>query len=384
MSIPNQNAGVLAASSLDLLFKALKRRGYKVVGPTVEDGAIVLADVASPEDLPVGLIDKQEPGHYRLLPKKTKSVFDYVVGPQNWKKYLFPSRQKLWSAKRKDKTFVVEQDVDKAPKYAFLGVRACDVSAIEIQDKIFGHGDFADPGYLERRKNALIIAVNCAKAASTCFCTSQGTGPKAESGYDLALTEIPGRGDDHRFLIEAGSQKGRGVMKSLALPDADEATQKQADKIIRRTAASIKRKMPDNIEGVLKASFNHDNWEKIAERCLNCANCTMVCPTCFCTTVEDVTDLTGNEAERWRLWDSCFTVDFSYIHGGAIRREGRFRYRQWMTHKLAHWHDQFDTSGCTGCGRCITWCPVGIDITEEARLFAGTKKRKKKGRGANG
>jgi len=95
----------------------------------------------------------------------------------------------------------------------------------------------------------------------------------------------------------------------------------------------------------------------------------MVCPTCFCSTVEDTTDLSGLHAERWRKWDSCFTLDFTYIHGGSIRREGASRYRQWITHKLAHWHDQFGSSGCTGCGRCITWCPVGIDITEEARAI---------------
>jgi Fe-S oxidoreductase len=95
----------------------------------------------------------------------------------------------------------------------------------------------------------------------------------------------------------------------------------------------------------------------------------MVCPTCFCTTVEDVSDVTGDHAERWRRWDSCFTLGFSYIHGGSIRNSGKARYRQWMTHKLASWIDQFGTSGCVGCGRCITWCPVGIDITEEARAI---------------
>jgi sulfhydrogenase subunit beta (sulfur reductase) len=90
-----------------------------------------------------------------------------------------------------------------------------------------------------------------------------------------------------------------------------------------------------------------------------------VCPTCFCSTVEDVTDITGEHAERWQKQDSCFTMDFSFLHGGSVRASTRSQYRQWLTHKLATWIDQFDESGCTGCGRCITWCPVAIDLTEE-------------------
>ena len=113
------------------------------------------------------------------------------------------------------------------------------------------------------------------------------------------------------------------------------------------------------------------------QRCLTCGNCTMVCPTCFCTTTEDVTDLTGDHAERWRHWDSCFDLDFSYLHGGPCAPRARSRYRQWLTHKLGTWHDQFGSSGCVGCGRCIVWCPVGIDITEEAHaLRAGAARRR--------
>ena len=92
----------------------------------------------------------------------------------------------------------------------------------------------------------------------------------------------------------------------------------------------------------------------------------MVCPTCFCSTVVDSSDVTGETATRTKVWDSCFSQEFSYMSGGSVRVSGGARYRQWITHKLAYWHDQFDTSGCVGCGRCITWCPVGIDIRKEA------------------
>ena len=120
------------------------------------------------------------------------------------------------------------------------------------------------------------------------------------------------------------------------------------------------------LKELLYANAESPIWDAVAERCLSCTNCTAVCPTCFCTSVEDVTDLSGDVAGRERVWDSCFNADFSYIHGGTVRGSTRSRYRQWMTHKLGSWIDQFGMSGCVGCGRCITWCPAAIDITEEA------------------
>ena len=110
-------------------------------------------------------------------------------------------------------------------------------------------------------------------------------------------------------------------------------------------------------------------WDDVAARCLTCGNCTLACPTCFCTSVEDSSDLTGEHAERWELWDSCFDLDFSYLHGGSVRTSPKSRYRQWLTHKLGTWHDQFGSSGCVGCGRCIVWCPAGIDLTEEVKAL---------------
>ncbi len=143
-----------------------------------------------------------------------------------------------------------------------------------------------------------------------------------------------------------------------------------AEAVVARTAESMGREMrADDLHDLLMRNLSHPRWDDVAARCLSCANCTMVCPTCFCTSVEDSSDLTGTETSRSRRWDSCFTMDFSYIHGGSVRSSTKSRYRQWMTHKLATWVDQFGSSGCVGCGRCITWCPVGIDITEEVRAI---------------
>jgi ferredoxin len=223
-----------------------------------------------------------------------------------------------------------------------------------------------------RRRDAFIVAVNCGEPGGTCFCTSMGTGPKADAGFDLALTELIDEAR-HEFLVEVGSEAGGDVLARLPHRAASSADLAAAEAVVERTRNAMGRELEtDGLKELLQANSTHPRWDDVAERCLTCGNCTSVCPTCFCTTVEDHSDLTGSSAERIRKWDSCFTMDFSYIHGGSVRNTGSSRYRQWITHKLANWIDQFGTSGCVGCGRCITWCPVGIDITVEAAAIRAT------------
>ncbi|HEY5553664.1 MAG TPA: 4Fe-4S dicluster domain-containing protein, partial [Cellulomonas sp.] len=190
--------------------------------------------------------------------------------------------------------------------------------------------------------------------------------------YDLALTELFDDGP-HRFLVEVGTARGAEVLDEVETAEALPVDVQGADDVAAWSAAHMGRTLDtQGLKDVLYASAESPRWDDVASRCLACTNCTLVCPTCFCTSVEDVADLTGDVAERRRVWDSCFTEDFSYIHGGSIRPEIRSRYRQWMTHKLAAWVDQFGTSGCVGCGRCITWCPAAIDITAEAAALRWT------------
>jgi ferredoxin len=353
---------------LQSLIDALIGDGYQVIGPRIADGAVVLEPVSGVEDLPAGWRDEQDGGRYRLVAGGGDGVFEFGPGPQAWKRYLYPPTERLWRARRRGKGFAVEDDAAEVPRYAFLGVRACDVHALAIHDEVFDGGRGTDPGYQARRREAFVIAVNCTRAGGTCFCVSMGTGPKVEAGFDLALTELAD-GDRHAFVVEVGSDRGAAVLARIDSADAGDGDVSAAETAVARTAETMGREMVPDVAALLGRNLEHPQWNKVAERCLTCGNCTMVCPTCFCSTVEDVTDLTGDTAERWRKWDSCFTVEFSYIHGGSIRREGAARYRQWMTHKLSSWHQQFGSSGCVGCGRCITWCPVGIDITEEARTI---------------
>ena len=365
-----RRVGIMPADGVQRLVTALQDRGYRVMGPTVRDGAVVYDELPDADALPVGWTDEQGKGHYRLVRRQDDALFAYGVGPSSWKRLLFPPRRRLWAASRNgDGRFEVAVDAVEAPPAAFLGVRACELAALAIHDRILAEGPYPDPVYQARRRATFIVAVNCSQCADTCFCASMGTGPRVTDGYDLALTEILEEGR-HDLLVEVGSEAGARVFDALSPRTATEADLDAARMIVARTAVSQRRTMPrDGLHDALLDRPDHPRWDDVADRCLACANCTMVCPTCFCSTVEDTTDLTGRHAERWQQWDSCFTLDFSYIHGGSVRLSGRSRYRQWLTHKLATWVDQFGSPGCVGCGRCIAWCPVGIDVTEEARAL---------------
>jgi sulfhydrogenase subunit beta (sulfur reductase) len=358
---------VFEREHLDELFGALVRRGYTLIGPTVREGAIVYGELSSAGELPAGWSDEQEGGHYRLRRRDDGALFAYNVGPHSWKRYQLPPEVRLWRARReRDGSLSELAEQPREPvRYAFIGARSCELHAMDILDHVLLGGAHPDPAERARREHVFVVAVQCTQAAPTCFCASMGTGPTAERGFDLALTEVL-EGARHYFLVEVGSERGGELLAEIPHRDAERSEQAAARDGHRRAAAQMGRELDtSDIRELLYRNYENPRWEEVAERCLACGNCTMVCPTCFCTSVEDVTDLAGEHVEREQRWDSCFTVDYSHIHGGAVRSSTRARYRQWMTHKLATWIDQFGSSGCVGCGRCITWCPVGIDITEE-------------------
>ena len=365
----NHSPCLIKADQFGELISALIREGYEVIGPTIRDGAISYERVKGASDLPAGWTDEQEPGRYRLKKTDDGAFFDYSLAAQSWKRYLHPAEVRLWAAEKDNGTFrILNNEVPPAVPRAFLGVRACELAAIEKQDRVLLGDKYRDPIYAARRENVFIIAVQCTHAAATCFCASTQTGPKITKGFDLLLTELPEPGN-HRFLIEPGSQRGADILASLKSTSAKRDDIQAAEAAVGNAANQQRRLEVEGLKELLYTNFENPQWEKLAARCLSCANCTMSCPTCFCTTVDDSTDVTRTHAERWRRWDSCFTLSFSYIHGGSIRSSSKSRYRQWISHKLAAWSDQFGSLGCVGCGRCITWCPAGIDITEEVRAM---------------
>jgi len=359
---------VMDRAGFDRLISVLTGRGYEVVGPTVQASTIVFDNIESSGDLPVGWTDHQEPGNYRLEHRDDGKLFGYVVGPHSWKQYLNPPEVVIWSGELTEEG-ITTRPAPPAPRYAFIGVRPCELAALGILDHVYTPDGFEPTNriYAERRSNAFVVAVNCTEPGGTCFCASVGTGPTAMSGYDLAITEVTSDGEV-KLLVEAGSEQGNEVLAAAGdLAAATEAETARAEQLLAAAAEAMGRSLDtDGIKELLYGNATHPRWKSIAERCLACANCTLVCPTCFCNTIEDSMELAAPVATRTRKWDSCFSLDFTYLHGFAVRESTTARYRQWMTHKLASWIDQYGMLGCVGCGRCITWCPVGIDITEEA------------------
>jgi sulfhydrogenase subunit beta (sulfur reductase) len=383
----------LPRDRLGRLFDALHEAGYAIVAPTVRDGAIVYDEIRAPTELPVGWTDEQGPGRYRLRARGDDRAFGFATGPHSWKQFLFPSRERVLESKtvRDEQAGVAtvewHRPVPEERPRAYLGVRACELAAIAVQDRVFlqrtaggaGAPAFVETGYARRRSRDLIVALECAEAGDLCFCASMATGPEvpreaadSPAGFDLCLVELP-----DGFLVEAGSERGRRIVDALAdaTAPASRADLRLAEQQVAACRAGMGRRLDtDGLPELLMGNLEHAAWDDVAARCLSCANCTSVCPTCFCSTVDEVPDLDPSVSARERVWDSCFSAGHSRVHGGEFRPEVGQRYRQWLTHKLATWHGQFGTSGCVGCGRCIAWCPTGIDLTEEvAALRVGAE-----------
>jgi ferredoxin len=349
------------------LLSLIQKDGYKLLGPTVRSDAIIYGELQSAQDLPVGWMDEQDAGYYRLKRRADEAYFGYNLSQHSWKQFLFPPKEKLYSFE-KQHHLTVSRGIDPfIEKMAFIGVRACEIQAILVQDKVFGDARDAYEQYRQRRESIFIMAVQCTRSVSTCFCASMGSGPETRQGFDLSLIEIIDA-TGHYFIIEIGSSKGLALCEQLSLPDADEKRCQKAASLVEKNRCELKRHVDNgHVHEMLMKSWNGKRWDHVAARCVNCANCTMVCPTCFCSETIDASTIDGAHCNRWQRWDSCFTLSHSYVHGGSVRPSDRSRYRQWLTHKFGTWWDQFGMSGCVGCGRCITWCPVGIDVTEELK-----------------
>lgn len=364
---------VLDRDGLGSLITALRGGGRRVVGPVLDSQVVRFAEIESIDDLPAGWTMEVGPGRARAVRRNDDALFGYAAAPNGLKELLFPPHRTLWRATREDGRVRFEACREEPDPTAVIGARPCDLAAASVQDRIFTGSEHQDPDYSARRRDLFVVAVQCTEAAPTCFCTSFGTGPAATAGFDIALTEIV---DDtrHIFVAETGSDRGAALLDALPRSPAGTEQLVMARQAVAQAAASIRRRMPtDGLRNLLASQLQAGRWNAIAERCLACSNCTLVCPTCFCVSTEDTRSLDGSDASKVRRWDSCFSLDFSYMGGHPVRASVGARYRHWLTHKLSTWVDQFGTFGCVGCGRCIVWCPVGIDLTEEVAALRATE-----------
>jgi ferredoxin len=344
--------------ALSGLIQNLRRQGFTVVGPSLSDGVVRLAEVGDLGDLASGILDVQGPGTYTVS-FGSPLVFLSVNGPDSPKEYLHPSGVELLKLAEKSDGVDVVSVFHSNKKYAFVGIRPCDLRGVEVMDRTMMVPGFEDPIYSSLRRGAVFVVANCTRAGNNCFCTSMGSGPVADQGYDLAITELP-----EKLLLDI-PEESSSLLEGIETTPATEEDLRMAREMVRHTREQMAKRIErENPSELMREQTDSPVWKTTAERCLACGNCTMVCPTCFCNVTEDRTDIKDGSVSRVRLWDSCLTKEFTYSAGGNPRQERIARYRQFVMHKFAYWPEQFGVYGCVGCGRCITWCPVGIDITE--------------------
>jgi ferredoxin len=348
---------VAGRDALPKLILNLRSLGYAVVGPKLADGTIRLTEITRFEDMAAGVVDVQAPGKYRLE-GSSSFVFSGVNGPDSAKKFLHPACVQLVRLED-ERGPRVQRAFHADKKYAFFGLRPCDLKAVEVLDRVMMMPQYEDPVYVPLRRNSIVIVVNCGRAGENCFCASMGTGPKAKGGYDVAVTELPGR-------VVVDVVDGRmDLMEGVQMKPATEEDLREEQALVDKVTGDLQKRIDrENPSDFIYEGVESPVWKDVAERCLGCGNCTMVCPTCFCNIITDVTDMRDGSVTRERVWDSCLSKNFTYSAGGNPRLERKARYRQFVMHKFAYWPDQFGLYGCVGCGRCITWCPVGIDISE--------------------
>jgi len=351
---------------LDALVALLAADGFRVVGPVARGAVIAYDDIVAGDDLTTGWAVDQAPGHWRMHQTGDGTRFGYTPGAASWKQYVFPAHQEVLRVRRADGSFVMSHAAPPDRPLALIGARDCEVRALDVLDRVQLDPAHPDPRYAARRHDSLVVAVTCGVPSATCWCTSMGGGPEPRHGFDVRLTEL---NDDtgHRLLAEAATERGAALLARMPGADATAVDRSAADAVAAAAAAQIPQRLPGkDLPDLLAGTEHHPQWDDVAARCLACSNCTMVCPTCFCSTFTDSTDLEPDTTVRTQVWASCFQLDHSHLGGRPVRATIASRYRQWLTHKLATWPEQFGTTGCVGCGRCTTWCPAGIDIVSEA------------------
>jgi sulfhydrogenase subunit beta (sulfur reductase) len=360
-----RRADIIRKEDISTLLEVLLA-DYDVVAPTVKQSAIMFQKIDSPGELARGHRDFQAPGMYRLFQPLNDATFSYSNGENSLKWFLHPPKQVLFRGKLGQSLETLEEEPGPPRPMAFFALRSCDIAALNVLDKVFLNGS-NDSVYLKRREGALIVALSCTSPGHLCFCASMGTGPRPSELYDLNLVELP-----DRFLVETRTDKGRSILRRIPSRPATEQDSNQADSLLSQAEHEMGRYLnTERLPEILLDSLEHPYWDVMKRWCIGCANCTMVCPTCFCNEIGDSVDINTLVVERQRLWEMCFTKEFAAAHGWNARPNLRERYRHWLCHKLSYWVEQYGVFGCVGCGRCLAWCPVGIDITQVAATIRG-------------
>lgn len=356
---------VMGAQAPAAIFKNIPE-DHQVIGPVEQKWAVNLAPVSSASALATGVGAEEKRASYRLTREPGNSDLSGARPMNSPKSFNFLSREPLLTAERINGETRFETPAIETRKKAFFGLHSCDIAGLFVMDRTFSKR-YGDPAYDSRRENTLVIGVGCSKPGANCFCSTFDTGPDLKSGFDIGLTWL---GD--KYLVEVATEAGERIVSALPKEPAGPDAMRERDK----KTADARRSMTKAFDlkkalTVLNDNYDHPYWNEPSERCLSCGNCINVCPTCYCYRVVDETSLDGKTATRTRVWDACQHLEFSAVHGGNFRPERVDRIRQWVNHKINWTIEQYGVSGCVGCGRCITWCPTAIDITEPVWRLGG-------------
>jgi sulfhydrogenase subunit beta (sulfur reductase) len=279
---------------------------------------------------------------------------------------LFPQSEILFNYRSEGDTVAIEVPSNEEKPYLIFGVHPCDAMSLTMLEKVFG-GKYKDPYYLERKSKAVVVSTGCPHPPPTCFCTSVGGGPFSPTGSDLLFIEI---GDE--YVIQIVSDKGRKLLEDTGLGEADKEKLALRDNVMKRAEAAMgSRVETGGLKEKLDNLFDDPVWGPLTEKCLGCGICTYLCPTCHCFDVLD--EAVGPDGKRLRIWDSCLFPLFTLQASGANpRRTVRERYRQRIMHKFSYLVEEHALIGCSGCGRCVTECPVNLDIRQVLNTIQGT------------
>ena len=286
------------------------------------------------------------------------------------KDFFFPQSEDLMRFKTEGKNIEIIDVRGELEDFVVFGVRACDVKSFDVLDRVF-LTEPRDSFYAMKREHGIIVSLACTRPSETCFCTTFGIDAKEPAG-DVSAWKT-----EDAIYLSANTEKGKALVERLGsiLEEAsDEAVKAQKEKI-----AKIMDKLPlkdlttDAFGGgKTQELFNDPAWDELSTACLGCGTCTFVCPTCQCYDIKDFN--TGNGVIRYRCWDSCMYSEFTKMAHGNNRLTQKERFRQRFMHKLVYYPENNEgLFSCVGCGRCLSKCPISMNIVKVMKKIGGNK-----------